>query len=797
MRSTTRSQSWLLSGTIAVTALLTGIGSAVVAQVADTGIEPVLHIRQGDVFEIVAAPLDAETVISWVLTRGGTFVEAGRESVFHLRLLESGTYELDASINDADGQVMVRRKFPIEVSSTVADSPRTSSGRLLTTVPATEDDFLTLDETQSSVTLIPNLATQGPINLDLDVTTDTDGDGDTANDNDAMATLFSSDHTPLHVWFPVATRNQTLVATTTDGTKSELTVTRHSGASSVVRSRNLTIGEIHVNARNAGEVTFALPIDHERDDMILFRWDFGDGHRSLRDAPSHRYGKDGVYTVRAEAVDMRTGDTVVQAEREITVSTEDIIDPEDEIEPEDGILSSSSSSRSSRASSAVSSSEASNSASSETTTDSTPRDTGWIWTVLALAGVALAALIVGILIIALIKFISRKAGGMDTSFSPRTGPDTPTTPDDPFSNPPPLELTRSTDPEPAPVIEPEPTVTIDPEPVGPVNAPEPQQQINMDSAPPWLKRGLDQPMADAPAAEPTPEPAAEPATPSPEPVVTEQAPTPSWLQQAQAQEVPAPAPEPAPVVEPAAAPSAPEPAPAVEAPVVTEPAPATQEPIPAPPAPTTPDNTLPPWLQQAPAAPTAPAEPAPALQTAPTEPTQPTTPAAPVETLPPWLKNDAPPTVTPEPAPSAPTEPVTAQPIAPTTPSPATVAVVEEPKVTKTTETPKTETAKPATSADPAIAERLAREQERKRLKRKRYRENLRKRAIAEKQSETASTPATAPVTTTQAPAQSSPQKTKVAEQDIPPLTPTDNQVHFIVKAENVKPEDPNTLQAS
>ncbi len=767
----------------------------------DADREAELRVAAGDVFEITGVAIGTETAWGWTLLHEGTFIESNRDNVFHVRLNEPGNYTLEATAFDGNSEA--RRIIPITVTP---DQEVMRPASVVTADPAPSGDAVRLSGDRQVLTLTPK-ADPGRLLLDLDTAKDSDNDGIATNDDDLGGGLFSTDGTVLHVWFPFAGSRGIAVTGLVDN---QTTVTRFtitsSGAPVLLSSssslRPLIPGEIYVNILGNGDVSFAFPVNADRQDTILYRWDFGDGRVSLRDVPTHRYYNDGDYLVRAEAVDMRTGQVITRSQRQITLTSDDLEPPS---------ASSVSSQSGTEASSSSQAAISSASASSAPAEDGSSLG-GIVWIIVQLLGVLLLALLVGFGLSWLGgKLINRiRKGG--------NGPAAPAAPADPLAPAPPMSLRKSPAPEePAPATE------------------------DTGSAPAWLKKGLETPVVPAepgpaPVAEPAPVSIPEPAPVPPPPPAPEPIPEPAPVPEP----VVTPAPEPiaAPVVEPAPAPepvpaalhpqlaaeSAPEPA------AVTEPAPSETEttppwlqgidtpltpaPEPVPEAQTDTNANVPPWLQgmdtpldQTASAPVAeptlepvpePVAPTPAPEPAPIP--EPVPAAVPEPVIAPVVE----PAPAPQPVPAAETAPEPAPSVAQQVPAP-TPAATELSASVPAARNPQLETAAGKKQLTP---EQLERERERKRRKRQRYRENQKKREAAKsspavqaplmtptQQKQNAPTPVAAvienssPVTAEPVPV-SQPQSPVPVEQDIPPATPSDEDVAFVVRADSITPDE-------
>ncbi len=775
------------------------------------------NVPVGEIFEIIGAGLPTDAW-SWTLTKDGSFLEASRERVFHLRLLEPGAYTLEAMVINPDRGTQVRRNIVLNAQSLPVPPP-SASDMLVVADPAFTQQGIALPAGKQLLKLTPTGNAKGRIRVDLDSLHDSDGDGDPANDDETQGALFATDGTPIYVWFPRITRGQAMILSAETASGSPATAKVPVSGVDVPEEKEgdtlppLTPDDIHVNVNGNGDVTFAMPVTADRQDVLLYRWDFGDGHESLRDVPTHRYFREGTYTVKAQALDMRTGQVLTSAEREITITASDMLPPSSSSSAE-GARSSSRSSVESSSSSSVASTASSSvepvSSASSVASGGKGFDMTFLWTILKLIGVAILAVAVGL---GLSWLLGKGLKALRSAREKKPDDGAPlSAAADPLAPAPAVTLRKSA------VVDANVTAAAQPPPA-------PAEEIDESKAPSWLKKGLEATISPkeeaAPAPEPIPAPAPSEPTPAQEPVAASES-TPPWLEPA-----PEPAPAaPAPAPQPVPAPVTPAPAPAQETPSTdegtvppwlsagmdtpiatpaqaTEPAPVpAPEPVPAtePAAPATNDTALPPWLEEqpAPVAPTPMPEPIPSpVQETPTE----------QATLPPWLQQEPATTPVTQPAPAAeasepaplpsPAEetpktemaapaPVATEPVS--TPAPVPAAAVT---TTQTTETPKAPTTSSATvtpSADEAA--KAERERERRRRKRQRYRENLKKRQTADQAAgKTALAPAKKPMQTASAPvARSLP--AEPAAEDRKTVPPADDSIAFVIRADSITPPE-------
>jgi|GEM_PF-836716 len=783
------------------------VSTRLFAQLTDVmaGTREQLDVHTGDVIEIRGVSNAPEAAYDWVLSKDETFMQASKDVAFRLRPTEPGLYRIEATVTENAG--IGRRTIVLRVR-THDDSTLTNSGSL----PLSDDQIVTTDPPSQDGTIVlgqrrvlridPRREDVSTIAIDLDTSTDTDGDGDPANENDVSGSFIESAETPLFLWLTNdEPRSIRVLGRTVDGTSlsQSFTVQLAPPEPEIVLPPIIT-DTINVTSEPDGSLRFDVAVDPavQASSPLVYEWSFGDGFTSMLRQPIHRYRATGSYDIRVTVRDVRDGTVVATSAKTVDVTV-----VEGPIAGSGSVASASSSS--------LIAGTTSSAASSVPATDGDR--SGLIWTILKVSGVILLSLLLGAGAVWLVIVILTKRSGsrleqaLETMESKIVGKGSAGDADVIDVAPAPMTIQRE---------EPEPEQKQD----AFVPAVQETPPIDLNQAPSWLKKGLDEHPAE-PAATPEPASPPEPAatvTESPSPVPGPEAAPPPLPSDAPAQqpsgELPSwlqpqssPAPEPAP--------SEPTPEPSVSTPVET--------------APAEPASDLPSWL-------------APPTDTS-AKPTaaEPTPPAPAAEPEPPVVPEPEP---TPAPTPTPPLTPApTSQPVeAPVTPAPASEAKapdatteaapqpqpVETPAPTPALQAPVAPTPSapaPATQTaaiTPEEQARLDRERERKRLKRQRYRENLKKRKQEEKQGTAAQTPTPTPSTSEQtqnseskeavptapAPAQQPaqpaaspapvPERKPPEPQDIPlqetpekPAAATpDNQVVFMVQADALQPKE-------
>ncbi len=274
---------------------------------AQTSVIPSLSVRTGQVIELTVDTSILQPEFSWILTKDRTFVNAQRNRYFQSRQIEPGTYLLDVNIQDPARTRTEYHTFQITVTDVPDILPLESSTGAqlqakLVTLPEERSGYVHLPPDGGFVTFDARQS-KGPVaqyNVDLDNTVDADGDGKFDNDADNAGTYSQQSGWPLIVFIrPVSTpRTITLhvkdaagtsanqqVSIAFDGTSVSLSQPERSGSFTIER-RGLTTGFLS---------DIPLPLLQSR--QLLFEWDFGDGTKSLLDAPTHTYSQSGDYTV--------------------------------------------------------------------------------------------------------------------------------------------------------------------------------------------------------------------------------------------------------------------------------------------------------------------------------------------------------------------------------------------------------------------------------------------------------------------------------------------------------------------
>lgn len=656
-------------GIIAV--LLLGSGPIAVAQdapltspIADAAVvsgaasEERVTLRVGDVFEIAADAGTDGVTTSWILTQERTFIEAGRERLFRYRFIQDKEYTLRGEVTLPGTGERRARTFiidvrPVEEIPSLPVYPAGTGASLAGTVPAPDaNGRVILTPDQQLLQLAPIRSDLSPLALDLDASRDTDGDGNPGNDVDDTDTYFHSYGRSLWVWIarPITQFELVITAIPTGGSPLVQRISVLSEAAA--GEQGVLTSQVSINVETVDDATYAFtPVlgrDVPPEAPLLYEWEFGDGNRSLENAPTHAYATSGTFEVKLQVRDLGTGNTIGTSNTSVSVATVDpgTDEPDpivDEPEPDPVVE---------------------------------PAGEALPWGRIVLIGALfIGSLIAGIAVVWLLSFLRRSRKLEETLETMENAVVPPKE-----QAPPPLAIKSKQQTSTASSQQ----KVIDAEINASSSMKEPPAAVTEAAAPDWLKKGLGSETVAAkpasapvtpPAPKPVPAPAATPiakTAPAPAPKPQAQAPTPAPQTTSPAPKQPAQptqAPKPAPSAPPAPAAPKPIPVPATPA-AVTEPKP-TPAPAPKP--------------QQAATAPSAqasvaPAAPMPITQKQPPAGVPASTNAAPAlnDKLPHWLQPAAPaPTPsTPTPVPAAPTptssKPTTATP-APANPEPVVI----------------------------------------------------------------------------------------------------------------------------
>lgn len=305
-------------GTVLVTlALVSGVlwANTLAAQIQSSGgprkPDEVITIETGDVFEIMSVSDDPRAKTVWILMQDRTFIEAAQNKIFRTRQVLPGDYLLDGSIDEPMMGSQTRRLFLLRILPRAPKDPsQNPSTEILKTFPRTEPGGITLPENLHVVKFEPDPAQSKRFAIITDANV-----GQAAPDN--LDTYSFAEASPLHMWFGTP-RDRTMEVAIE---RSDNIIWRQSIA--------LTIGEPESIAQNQGivasvltdgKVRFALEQPPAASEPLLVLWEFGDGGQSMRTSPTHKYTRDGTYTVRVSVRNVTTGEVTSSTETTIEVT---------------------------------------------------------------------------------------------------------------------------------------------------------------------------------------------------------------------------------------------------------------------------------------------------------------------------------------------------------------------------------------------------------------------------------------------------------------------------------------------
>jgi len=322
-----------LANVVGIFALL-GITQAAEPAVPQTN----LTLERGAVLEVVAEHSIPDPQYGWVLSLDGQFQEAERTSFYRTRLIEAGTYKLNAELSSKDGTTRMRSIIKITVPaidqrSTTA--PQAGSSDIVRTNPSADSKGrVIISSTKNVVLFEPVDRTRVPLTLDLSDSRDSNRDGNALNDNDVAGTFFATRGTPLLVWFTDSSSPQTLTVSAGSQTQSIRTTDQRSAQQEDALERQ----RVAIAAEQTGSGAVAFSLDFPRGAPtypLLLTWDFGDGGTSLLDAPSHTYGRNDTFTVKVEVRNLTNGEVTEEASQSITITDADVTPPTDTGPPEE------------------------------------------------------------------------------------------------------------------------------------------------------------------------------------------------------------------------------------------------------------------------------------------------------------------------------------------------------------------------------------------------------------------------------------------------------------------------------
>jgi PKD repeat protein len=298
-------------------------------------------LPSGSVFEVLPVHDIADASYAWSFMRSETFLQAGRGRLFRGQLVEPGSYLLRGDVRSTTTTARYRLELAIEVTSE-ASTPSTVTNILAETSPAMDGyGRVGMQPTSPIVRLTPTTENTELIVLDIDATKDDDGDGNARNDQAVADSFFSTQRTPLIVWFTEPIEDQALTVSLRGKVDTEETVQllspdalRQDDAKREQEQRRIeeSRARIIVTPFGSGAVKLTLRVSSEYESTpLLVHWRFGDGLQSMLDAPIHRYMQNGSYTVTATVRDLSTAEEIGDYSEIVNISDvaiPDIVVPE-------------------------------------------------------------------------------------------------------------------------------------------------------------------------------------------------------------------------------------------------------------------------------------------------------------------------------------------------------------------------------------------------------------------------------------------------------------------------------------
>ena len=324
-----------LTGWLICTSLL--LGSGVLHAQAPTLVEQIT-LPTGSVFEITVDHQIEDPVYNWSFSRGSTFLQAGRNQEFRVRLVEPGTYKLSGKVRNNSDNISYRKEIQINVpqqqpTQTPVD---TVEGIISSASPSlSTNKQIVLAPGKDLVRLMPKSDNTNAILLDLNSAFDANGDGNPKNDYVAQNSFFSTKSTPVTIWFttPVTKRTLSLSLADVPNSEQEITILSTEEARKIAvtstpnESADTATAPVQVTIHNAGTVQFSVNLKNEpyASAPLLIHWDFGDGQQSMLDAPVHTYAKNGAYNVKVSIRNLKTND--IEEEFTSSVRVQNIVAP--------------------------------------------------------------------------------------------------------------------------------------------------------------------------------------------------------------------------------------------------------------------------------------------------------------------------------------------------------------------------------------------------------------------------------------------------------------------------------------
>lgn len=298
-----------------------------------SGMEEAIALRPGGILEVYADTITPDPQISWVFSKGRTFVQAERGPLFSARPTDASEYFLTGEVADSHGAPK-RKVFRIQVSQ---DSPLISqSGKDGSTLvhifpPPGENGVTVLRGEQRIVRLDIVHPDIEQLALDIDSEQDHNNDGDPFNDNILGNSIFQAGRGSLYIWLTPSMQNQKFLfaARLKNGALVTQQVQVISESYEEELQQQIEMEEQQrkdrtiIASKLIGEQKYKLSVVAEPGVIsgpILYHWDFGDGTQSLMDEPEHKFPETRTYSVHVVARDARTGEEIVKADLSIAVA---------------------------------------------------------------------------------------------------------------------------------------------------------------------------------------------------------------------------------------------------------------------------------------------------------------------------------------------------------------------------------------------------------------------------------------------------------------------------------------------
>jgi len=323
---------------ISVLALLMLIHPVAISAQGTSTAEEIITMRPGGILEIYADTITPDPQISWVFSKGQTFVQAERGPLFSARPTDSAEYFLTGEVADTQGAPQ-RKLFRIQVNQEVpliSQSGTEGSALVHVSPPPGENGITVLRENQRIVRLDIVHPDIEQLALDIDSEKDINNDGDPFNDNILGNSIFQTGRGSIHIWLAPSAQNQTFLLAAR--LKSGALVTQKIQVISesfeeilqqqIAQEEQLKKDRTIISSALIGERKYRLSVVTEPGVIsgpVFYHWDFGDGTQSLMDEPEHQFPKADIYSVQVVARDARTGEELLQVQHSLAIAQE--VDP--------------------------------------------------------------------------------------------------------------------------------------------------------------------------------------------------------------------------------------------------------------------------------------------------------------------------------------------------------------------------------------------------------------------------------------------------------------------------------------